>query len=230
MSYYVKIDGELIGPLVKHDFHSYAASGKLKATDSFLGPGMIAWASGDKASAFLAEPPNEEPLDSPNLEAAQKVDGADLCNSCASKQISKRSVASDAILNAKNAEQEMIQFIIVTTTPSLDGYRVTKVIDVISAECVFGMNIFKDFFTGLTDFFGGRSKTSQKVLKDARQLCIRELKTEAHRVGANAVIGVNLDYSEFSGQGKSMLFLVASGTAVVLEEVKASIETTGKPA
>lgn len=169
-------------------------------------------------------------LDSPNLEAAQKVDGVDLCNSCASKQLSKRSAASDAILNAKNAEQEMIQSIIVTTTPSLDGYRVTKVIDVISAECVFGMNIFKDFFTGLTDFFGGRSETSQKVLKDARQLCIRELKTEAHRVGANAVIGVNLDYSEFSGQGKSMLFLVASGTAVVLEEVKASIETTGKHA
>jgi uncharacterized protein YbjQ (UPF0145 family) len=165
--------------------------------------------------------------DSPHLEVAHQVGGAYLCYACASKQ---GGIASDANLSAMNAEQEMIQSVIVTTTPSLDGYRVTKVVDVISAECVFGMNIFKDFFAGLTDFFGGRSETSQKVLKDARQLCIKELKTEAHRVGANAVIGVNLDYSEFSGQGKSMLFLVASGTAVVLEEVKAPIETTGKPA
>jgi len=136
----------------------------------------------------------------------------------------------DAILDAMNAEREMIQSVIVTTTPSLDGYRVTKVIDVISAECVFGMNIFKDILTGLTDYFGGRSETSQKTLKDARQLCIRELKTEAYRVGANAVIGVNLDYSEFSGLGKSMLFLVASGTAVVIEKINAPIEATGKPA
>lgn len=165
--------------------------------------------------------------DSPHLEVAHQVDGADLCNACASKQ---GGIASDANLSAMNAEREMIQSVIVTTTPSLDGYRVTKVVDVISAECVFGMNIFKDFFTGLTDFFGGRSETSQKVLKDARQLCIRELKTEAYRVGANAVIGVNLDYSEFSGQGKSMLFLVASGTAVVIEKINAPIEATGKPA
>ena len=166
--------------------------------------------------------------DSPHLEMVEKIDGADFCNACASKQHSIN--PSDAILSAMNAERGMIQSVIVTTTPSLDGYRVTKVIDVISAECVFGMNIFKDFFTGLTDFFGGRSETSQKVLKDARQLCIRELKTEAYRVGANAVIGVNLDYSEFSVQGKSMLFLVASGTAVVLEKINASIETTEKQA
>jgi len=166
-------------------------------------------------------------LDSPHLEVAHKVDGVDLCRACASKQ--RPDIVTNAMI-AMSAEQAMIRSVIVTTTPSLDGYRVTKVIDVISAECVFGMNIFKDFFAGLSDLFGGRSETSQKVLKDARQLCIRELKTEAYRIGANAVIGVNLDYSEFSGQGKSMLFLVASGTAVVLEEVTASIEVTGKPA
>lgn len=166
-------------------------------------------------------------LDSPNLEAAEKVDGADFCNTCASKH--RGDDPPDAILSTMNAERKMIQSVIVTTTPSLEDYRVTKVIDVISAECVFGMSIFKDFFTGLTDFFGGRSETSQKVLKEARQLCIKELKTEAHRVGANAVIGVSLDYSEFSGQGKSMLFLVASGTAVVLEKINASIEATEEP-
>lgn len=168
--------------------------------------------------------------DSPHLEAAHKVGGADFCYACANKQRGIASDASDAILSAMNAEREMIQSVIVTTTPSLDGYRVTKVIDIISAECVFGMNIFKDFFTGLTDFFGGRSETSQKVLKEARQLCIRELKTEAYQLGANAVIGVDLDYSEFTGQGKSMLFLVASGTAVVIEKINAPNDATRKPA
>ena len=80
------------------------------------------------------------------------------------------------------------------------------------------MNIFKDFFAGVSDFFGGRNKSTQGVLKDARKTVLYELKKEAHLLGANAVIGVDLDYSEFSGGGKSMLFVVASGTAVILKE------------
>lgn len=115
-----------------------------------------------------------------------------------------------------------IENVIVTTTPSVDGYRTAKVIDVISAECVFGMNVFKDVFAAFSDFFGGRSGVSQNALRDARQTCIYELKAEAHQAGANAVLGITLDYSEFSGQGKSMLFLVASGTAVVLEKIETS--------
>ncbi|MBK8638308.1 MAG: YbjQ family protein [Chromatiaceae bacterium] len=67
------------------------------------------------------------------------------------------------------------------------------------------------------DFFGGRSNATQKVLKAARKTALEELRKEAEELGANAVIGVRLDYSEFSGDGKSMLFLVASGTAVVVE-------------
>lgn len=103
--------------------------------------------------------------------------------------------------------------VILTTSQLLDGYR-TEVIEVITAECVFGMNIFRDFFAGLSDVFGGRSKSTQNILRDARVVCLNEMKKEAARVGANAVIAMNLDYSEFSGGGKSMLFLVASGTAV----------------
>ena len=79
------------------------------------------------------------------------------------------------------------------------------------------MNIFKDFLSSLTDIFGGRSNTTQNILRDARRNCLFELRLEAVKMGANAVIGVDLDYSEFSGQGKSMLFLVASGTAVLIE-------------
>lgn len=107
--------------------------------------------------------------------------------------------------------------LIVTTTHNIDGYKVVKTIDIVSAECVFGMNIFKDFFMGASDFFGGRSGTAQKILKDARVKCLQELKAEALSIGANAVIGVDLDYSEISGQGKNMLFLVATGTAVIVE-------------
>lgn len=108
----------------------------------------------------------------------------------------------------------MKEEVVVTTTPSLDGYKVVDILDVVTAECAFGMNLFRDFFTSMTDLFGGRSSATQKVLKDARNTCLYELRKEAKEMGANAVIGVDLDYSEFSGKGKSMLFLVASGTAV----------------
>ena len=103
--------------------------------------------------------------------------------------------------------------LIVTTESTLSGYTVDERIDVISAECVFGMNIFKDFFAGITDIFGGRSKSSQGVLRDARHTCLTELRREALIVGANAIIAVDLAYSEISGDGKSMLFLVTTGTA-----------------
>ncbi|VBB42851.1 conserved hypothetical protein [uncultured Desulfatiglans sp.] len=110
--------------------------------------------------------------------------------------------------------------IILTTAPFLENYHVVKTIRIVTSECVFGMNIFRDFFASLTDFFGGRSEAAQKVLKDAREVCLSELKSEAYAVGANAVIAIDLDYSEFSGQGKSMLFLVASGTAVKVKKKK----------
>jgi len=108
---------------------------------------------------------------------------------------------------------QLAQDLIVTTESVLSGYRVDERIDVITAECVFGMNIFKDFFAGVRDIFGGRSKASQQVLRDARRTCLTELRREALIVGANAIIAVDLDYSEISGDGKSMLFMVASGTA-----------------
>ncbi|WP_404419023.1 heavy metal-binding domain-containing protein [Marinospirillum sp.] len=115
--------------------------------------------------------------------------------------------------------EECKKFMQITTAPTLEGYRIVKTVDIITAECAFGMNIFKDFFAGVSDFFGGRNKSTQNVLKDARITCLNELKSEAAKLGVNAVIGVDLDYSEFSGAGKSMLFLVASGTAVVVEKI-----------
>lgn len=107
--------------------------------------------------------------------------------------------------------------IIVTTEPSMGEYQVVERMEVITAECVFGMNLFRDFFASITDILGGRSSSSQKVLRDARKTCLTELRREALIAGANAIVAVDLDYNEISGDGKNMLFLVASGTAVRVE-------------
>lgn len=107
--------------------------------------------------------------------------------------------------------------VVLTTSFQLEGFRIKETLEIVAAECTFGMNILQDLMAGIRDVFGGRSKVTQKALREARKLCLRELKFEADAVGANAVIAVTLNYSEFSGQGKSMLFLVASGTAVVVE-------------
>jgi len=88
---------------------------------------------------------------------------------------------------------------------------------IVSAECVLGINLIKDFFSSITDVVGGRSKTLQAELRNGRFACMAELQTEAAACGADAVIGVRLAYSEISGVGKSMLLLVASGTAVKLK-------------
>jgi uncharacterized protein YbjQ (UPF0145 family) len=112
--------------------------------------------------------------------------------------------------------------VLLTTAPSVDGYRVSRTLDIVSAECVLGLNFLRDFLAGLTDAFGGRSLTTQQGLRQAKETCLRELRNEAANLGADAVIAVTMDYNEFSGQGKSMLFLVASGTAVHLDRANTS--------
>lgn len=107
--------------------------------------------------------------------------------------------------------------VVLTTAPWLEGYRVAETIDIVTAECVLGVNIFRDMLAGITDVIGGRSESTQKTLRRARQAVLSELRSEAAAVGANAVIAVSLDYNEISGGGKEMLFLVASGTAVRVE-------------
>lgn len=112
---------------------------------------------------------------------------------------------------------DLARDLILTTEFSMPEYTVTNRLEVITAECVFGMNMFRDMFASVRDIFGGRSSASQKVLRDARRTCLTELRREALIAGANAVVGVDLDYSEISGDGKSMLMVVASGTAVTVE-------------
>ena len=107
---------------------------------------------------------------------------------------------------------------ILLTTETNPDIKILERIEIVTAECVYGMHIFKDIFAGARDVVGGRSKAWQDTLRDARKTALYELKREAHEVGANAVVGVDLDYSEISGGRRNMLFLVASGTAVRIEK------------
>lgn len=106
---------------------------------------------------------------------------------------------------------------ILLTTETAPSLNITKRIEVVTAECAFGMNIFKDLFAGVRDIVGGRSEAVQKTMRDSRRTVLYELKKEAYEVGANAVVGVDLDYVELSTNG-SMILLVASGTAVIIED------------
>lgn len=112
---------------------------------------------------------------------------------------------------------DMSQRIVLTTTASVPNREKKEGVDIVSAEVAVGMNIFKDMFSAVRDVVGGRAGAIQDTLRDLRGQALEELRQEASKVGADAVVGVDLDYSEFSGGGRSMLFIVANGTAVRLK-------------
>lgn len=105
---------------------------------------------------------------------------------------------------------------LVTTTPSIEGRRITRYCGVVAGEAILGANVFKDVFAGIRDLVGGRSATYERELQQARDIAIEELQQRAAALGANAVIGVDLDY-EVLGQANGMLMVSASGTAVIIE-------------
>ena len=104
----------------------------------------------------------------------------------------------------------------ITTTPTIEGKRIKRYCGVIAGEAILGANVFKDIFAGIRDLVGGRSATYEKELQRAREIAIQELGERAVQLGANAVVGVDLDY-EVLGAGNGMLMVSASGTAVVVE-------------
>ena len=104
---------------------------------------------------------------------------------------------------------------IVTTTPSIEGHSIVDYKGIVFGEVVSGVDFVKDFAAGLTNFFGGRSNSYEGELIDARQNAVNEMVSRAIQMGANAVVGVDVDY-EVLGQGNNMLMVTASGTAVVI--------------
>jgi uncharacterized protein YbjQ (UPF0145 family) len=104
------------------------------------------------------------------------------------------------------------------TTPSVSGSRITKHFGIVSGEAILGANIFKDFFAGIRDIVGGRSAAYEQELRKAKQIAIEEMTQQAAEVGANAIVGVDLDYETIQiGGGGGMLMVSASGTAVTIE-------------
>jgi uncharacterized protein YbjQ (UPF0145 family) len=103
---------------------------------------------------------------------------------------------------------------IVTTTPSIEGRKITSYHGIVVGEAIMGANVVRDFFASITDVVGGRSGAYESKLQDARETALVELEQRATDKGANAVVGVDLDYEVV---GDSMLMVSASGTAVTIE-------------
>jgi uncharacterized protein YbjQ (UPF0145 family) len=105
---------------------------------------------------------------------------------------------------------------IVTTTPSIEGKSVRQYLGLVVGEAIVGANLFKDLFAGIRDIVGGRAGAYEEELQNARHIAIHEMIERAQAMGANAIIGVDLDY-EVLGRDGSMLMVTVSGTAVVVE-------------
>lgn len=108
---------------------------------------------------------------------------------------------------------------LVVTTPSVEGKKITEHLGLVSGEAILGANIFRDFFAGIRDVVGGRSASYEEELRKAKQIAIREMVEEARARGGNAVVAVDLDYESINiGRGGGMLMVSASGSAVVVSE------------
>ncbi len=104
---------------------------------------------------------------------------------------------------------------LLTTTPTVEGHRITDYRGIVTAEAIIGANVVRDFMANLRDFFGGRSSSYEQVLREGKEHALNELMLHAQSLGANAVVGIKLDYETVGASG-SMLMVVASGTAVTI--------------
>lgn len=105
---------------------------------------------------------------------------------------------------------------LITTTNTIEGKRIVAYYGIVTGETIIGANIVKDFFASITDIVGGRSGKYEQVLREAKQIALREMEENAARMGANAIIAVDLDYETIGDKG-SMMMVSASGTAVKVE-------------
>lgn len=105
---------------------------------------------------------------------------------------------------------------ILTTTPTIEGHKITNYYGVVTGEVIIGANVVKDIIASVHDFFGGRVESYENVLIEAKDKALQELSERAARMGANAVVGIDLDYETMGNTG-SILMVSASGTAVYAE-------------
>ena len=105
---------------------------------------------------------------------------------------------------------------ILTTTPQIEGHTIREYKGIVTGETIIGANFVKDFFAGIRDVIGGRSGSYEKVLIEAKETSMKEMTARAQSLGANAIVGIDIDY-ETIGQNGSMLMVATSGTAVVID-------------
>ncbi len=105
---------------------------------------------------------------------------------------------------------------ILTTTPSIEGKRIARYAGIVTGEAIIGANLFSDFFAKVRDIVGGRAGAYENALADARKIAMEDMEQAALKLGANAVVGIDLDY-EVLGQTNGMLMVTVSGTAVVVD-------------
>jgi len=105
---------------------------------------------------------------------------------------------------------------IITTTHNIEGKKIIKYLGLVTGEAIIGANFVKDFFAGIRDIVGGRAGSYEEGLREAKNIALAEMQDTALRLGANAIVGVDLDYETMGGSG-SMLMVSASGTAVIIE-------------
>ena len=108
---------------------------------------------------------------------------------------------------------------LLTTTPQVEGREIKEYMGIVTGEAIMGANIFRDLFAGVRDIVGGRSAAYEKELLKAQKIALEEVEYRAEQIGANAVVGIDLDY-EVLGQNGSMLMVTASGTAVKVSSRK----------
>ena len=133
----------------------------------------------------------------------------------------EKSHAEEYALAKKHAEaSEAIKSMLTVTSPKISGREIEKTLGMVSADCAYGMNIFRDLFAQIRDVVGGRSVAVEKVLKDAKQTVTQEMCIQAHMMGANAIISIDYDFNELDGGNKNGMLLVSgTGTAVKLREI-----------
>ncbi|MCF2905492.1 YbjQ family protein [Octadecabacter sp. CECT 8868] len=136
---------------------------------------------------------------------------AGFCEECRNKR--EASASAKAEKRAAVSSKTNIEDILLTTENDPQGLLIEERLGIISAECAFGMHVFKDLFAGVRDIVGGRSAAVQDTLRDSREVVLHELRMEAAQVGADSVIAVDFEYVDLSTSG-NMVLLVANGTAV----------------
>ncbi len=154
----------------------------------------------------------EKALTSPSMSNRNKITGEDKKAEANHAELCNFFVSLSRHINK---DLKTITIMILTTTPTIEGHTIREYKGLVTGETIIGANIVKDFFAGIRDVVGGRSASYEQVLREAKDTSLKEMMERAQVIGANAVVGIDIDYETIGSNG-SMLMVSTSGTAVVI--------------